>query len=58
VLEIADGDEGAARVLPLDQAHLREGSVIYQNSSPMVRFRLVVSMSSKVTVNETVEWAQ
>jgi hypothetical protein len=24
----------------------------------MVRFRLVVSMSSKVTVNETVEWAQ
>ena len=56
VLEIEDGE--TTRPLPLDQAHLREGSVIYQNSSPMVRFRLVVYMSSKATVNETVEWAQ
>jgi hypothetical protein len=56
VLEIEDGE--TSRPLPLDQAHLREGSVIYQNSSPMVRFRLVVYMSSKATVNETVEWAQ
>lgn len=56
VLEIEDGD--ATRPLPLDQAHLREGSVIYQNTSSTVRFRLVVYMGSKVTVNETVEWAQ
>ncbi|MFM2124083.1 MAG: hypothetical protein RL328_534, partial [Acidobacteriota bacterium] len=46
------------RPLPLDQAHLREGSVIYQNTSPTVKFRLVVYMGSKVTVNETVAWAQ
>ncbi len=56
VLEIEDGEE--TRLLPLDQAHLREGSVIYQNTSPTVKFRLVVYMGSKVTVNETVEWAQ
>jgi hypothetical protein len=56
VLEIEDGEE--TRLLPLDQAHLREGSVIYQNTSPTVKFRLVVYMGSKVTVNVTVEWAQ
>lgn len=56
VLEIEDGD--ISRPLPLDQAHLREGSVIYQNTSPTVKFRLVVYMGSKVTVNETVAWAE
>ena len=57
VLEITDGED-PMRVLPLDQAHLREGSVIYQNSGSMVKFRLVVYMSSTATVNEVVKWAQ
>jgi hypothetical protein len=56
VLEIEDGD--ASQPVQLDPAHLREGSVIYQNTSPVVRFRLVLYMGANSTVNETVEWIQ
>lgn len=56
VLEIQDGD--LAKPVPLDAAHLREGSVVYQNTSPLVQFRLVVYVTPEVTVNEAVEWVQ
>jgi len=56
VLEIEDGE--FTKPVPLDAAHLKEGTVIYQNSSPMVRFRLVIFVGSKLNVSETVEWSQ
>ena len=55
-LEIEDGE--FSKPVPLDSAHLKEGTVIYQNSSPMVRFRLLIFLTPTVTVNETVEWKQ
>ena len=56
VLEIEDGE--FTKPVRLDSAHLKEGTVIYQNSSPTVRFRLVIFLGSNATVNETVEWKQ
>jgi hypothetical protein len=56
VLEIEDG--GFMKPVPLDPAHLREGTVVYQNTSNAVKFRLVVYMGERVTVNETAEWLQ
>lgn len=56
VLEISDGE--MMKTVPLNAAHLKEGSVVYQPSSPSVRFRLVVFVTPGVTVNETVEWKQ
>ncbi len=56
VLEIEDG--GVSKPVQLDPAHLKEGTVVYQNTSPMVRFRLVIFLNSRVTVNETVDWTQ
>ncbi len=54
VLEIEDGE--FSKPVELDAAHLKEGTVIYQNSSPIVRFRLVIFLTPSVTLNETVEW--
>lgn len=56
VLEIEDGD--FSKPVPLDAAHLKEGTVIYQNSTTTVRFRLVIFVGSKLNVSETVEWTQ
>lgn len=56
VLEITDGD--LTNSVPLDPAHLREGTVVYQNSSPLVRFRLVIFVGANATVAETLEWRQ
>jgi hypothetical protein len=56
VLEIVDG--GFSKPVPLDPAHLREGTVVYQNTTAEVTFHLVVYLNSAVTVNETVEWFQ
>ncbi len=56
VLEITDGE--LSKSVPLDAAHLKEGSVVYQPSTPLVRFRLVVYVTPDVTVNETVDWEQ
>jgi hypothetical protein len=56
VLEIEDGE--ISNSIPLDAAHLKEGTVVYQNSTPMVHFRLVIYVSANTTVNETVEWEQ
>jgi hypothetical protein len=56
VLEIVDG--GFAKPVPLDLVHLREGTVVYQNTTASVTFRLVVYMNPNLTVNETVQWFQ
>jgi hypothetical protein len=56
VLEILDAD--ASRSIALDAAHLKEGTVIYQNSSPKVQFRLVVFVGASATLSETVSWSQ
>jgi hypothetical protein len=56
MLEIVDGS--VSKPVPLDTAQLREGSVIYQNMSRTVRFRLVIFVGENATVNETVTWQQ
>ena len=54
VLEIEDG--GYTKSVDLDTAQLKNGSIIYRNSSGTVRFRLTVYPKAKVTVTETVDW--
>jgi hypothetical protein len=44
--------------LPLDKADLKDGSVVYQNVSPTVRFQLVIVEGPAVTVNESIDWRQ
>ncbi|MEO5926893.1 MAG: hypothetical protein ABIR70_23970 [Bryobacteraceae bacterium] len=56
VLEILDGE--FSKSVTLDAAHLKEGTVVYQNSSPKVQFRLVMFLSSNTTLNETVDWSK
>lgn len=56
MLEIQDGD--FSKPVPLDSAQLREGTIVYQNTSPMVTFRLVVFVTPVVTISETVDWVQ
>ena len=56
VLEIVDGE--FSKSVQLDAANLKEGTVIYQNSTPLVQFRLVIFVGSKLNVSETVEWRQ
>ncbi|HXP86449.1 MAG TPA: hypothetical protein VN841_17100 [Bryobacteraceae bacterium] len=56
LLEIEDGSY--SKPVDLDQAHLRNGSIIYRHSSDTVRFRLIVYVNSRLTVTETLEWRQ
>jgi hypothetical protein len=56
VLEIEDG--GFSKPVPLDPAHLREGTVVYQNTSNTVRFRMLIFLNSSLTVEEKVDWRQ
>ena len=56
VLEIQDGKYGKS--VDLDAPQLRDGGIIYRNSSPTVLFRLTVYPQSRVSVTETVEWKQ
>jgi len=56
VLEIEDGSY--AKPVELDAAHLRDGSVIYQNRSGAVGFRLTVYLDQRLMVTETLEWRQ
>jgi hypothetical protein len=56
ILEIADGD--LSKMVPLDASQLKEGTVVYQNSSATVWLRLVIFISDDITVNETVTWQQ
>jgi hypothetical protein len=55
-LEIEDG--GYATPVDLDSAYLLSGSILYRNSSPSVRVRLVVTEGAGVTVAQTAEWAR
>lgn len=56
VLDIQDG--GLSKSVDLEVADLRNGTVIYQNSSNAVRFRLVVFINARLTMSETLDWAQ
>lgn len=54
VLEIEDGS--AAKPVDLDRAQLQNGTLLYRNSSNVVRFRLTVYPQARVSVTETLEW--
>lgn len=54
VLEIDDG--GYTKPVDLDAAQLRNGSILFTNSSGTVRFRLIVYPQARVSVIETMEW--
>jgi len=56
VLEIEDGK--FTKSVDLDAAQLSNGSIVYRNSSPTVRFRLTVRPRSRFSVTETAEWGQ
>ncbi len=56
LLEIEDG--GYTKSVDLDAAQLKNGSILYRNSSSTVRFRLVVYPAARVSVTETMEWRQ
>jgi hypothetical protein len=56
VLEIEDGSY--TKSVDLDTAQLKNGSIIYRNSSDAVRFRLVVYPKAHVSVTETADWGR
>jgi hypothetical protein len=56
LLEIEDG--ASTKPVELDQAQLRNGNVLFTNSSGTVRFRLIVYPQAQVTVLQTVEWKE
>jgi hypothetical protein len=56
VLEIEDG--GYSKPVDLDAAQLRNGTLIYRNSSNSVLFRLTVYPYGRVSVSETTQWKQ
>jgi hypothetical protein len=47
-----------AKTLELDASQLQNGSVVYRHYSPGVHFLLQVSLSSRETVTESVEWKE
>jgi hypothetical protein len=54
ILEIDDG--GRAKQVELDVAQLRNGSILLENSSGTVRFRLIVYPQQGVSVTQIMEW--
>jgi len=56
VLEIEDA--GYSKPVDLDAAQLRNGSILFTNSSRTVRFRLIVYPQDRVTVMQTMEWKE
>jgi hypothetical protein len=56
VLEIEDG--GYTKPVELDTAQLRNGSILFTNSSGTVRFRLTVYPQARVSVMQTMEWKE
>ena len=56
VLEIEDA--GYSQPVELDAAHLQNGSIIYRNQSPAVRFRLIVYENARLSISETLDWRQ
>jgi hypothetical protein len=55
-LEIEDGTY--TKSVDLDAAQLKNGSIIYRNTTNTVRFRLVVFPKARVSIAETMEWKQ
>jgi hypothetical protein len=56
VLEIEDG--GRRKTVDLDPAQLRNGSILLENSSNTVRFRLIVNPQTSVSVMQMKEWKE
>ena len=56
VLEIEDG--GFTKPVELDTAQLRNGSILFTNSTGAVRFRLTVYPQTRVSVIQTMEWKE
>jgi hypothetical protein len=56
VLEIEDA--GYTKPVELDAAQLRNGSILFTNSSRTVRFRLIVYPQTRVSVIQTMEWKE
>jgi hypothetical protein len=56
VLEIEDA--GHSQPVDLDAAQLRNGNILFTNSSKTVRFRLIVYPQARVTVMQTLEWKE
>jgi hypothetical protein len=56
VLEIEDG--GINKPYDLDAAQLRNGSILFTNSSKIVHFRLTVYPQTHVSVTQTMEWKE
>ena len=56
VLEIEDG--GETKHVDLDRANLSNGSMVYRNASDKVRFRLVVYLTTGLSVTEVLDWSQ
>jgi hypothetical protein len=54
VLEIEDG--GFSKPVDLDAAQLRNGSIIFTNSSKNVRFQLTVYPQARVSITQTMVW--
>jgi hypothetical protein len=54
VLEIEDG--GYTKPVELDAAQLRNGSILFTNSSGTVRFRLIIYPQAHLSVIQTMEW--
>jgi hypothetical protein len=55
-LEIEDGE--IKKVVDLDTAQLRNGTLLYKNTSETVQLRLTVFPRSQVAVTESLEWKQ
>ena len=53
-LEIEEG--GRTKPVDLDPAQLSNGSILLENSSSTVHFRLIVYPQSRVSVTQTLEW--
>lgn len=56
LLEIEDN--GVTKSVTLDSGHLKEGTVVYQNTSDRVRFRLVIVLGPHLNLIDTVEWTR
>lgn len=54
ILEI----EGIAKPVDLDTAQLRNGSILLENASKSVRFRLIVYPQPDLSVTQTVDWKE
>lgn len=56
VLEIEDA--GYTKLVDLDAAQLRNGNILFTNSSKTVHFRLIVYPQARVSVVQTMDWKE